>query len=382
MPRPLANSTIFANESGNQPASQLDTWLANIRAVINDSASGWANAATDTGGANTYAVTLTPPPSGYVPGFLISMLPANTNTGASTITVNSLGSVSILNISGNALQAGDIVAGQVATMIFIGSSFYLIDQSPSSFPTPVSQFTVAPGPGLSVNVSIIAPQLVLNNTSHFNAGSATPANVALTAPVTNSRYSTVYYDTNAGTFGVVNGTTAASPSLAQIPLPNFNHQIPLAAVLVAAAQSQIVSSNITDLRSIWSQQKQVVVGNSGLISNLSVECYGASKVIINAIVIASVNPIFFLNNLQIGVDVILNVTNASGGTITVKMQANTPDGAAYFQTDFLETWQVVNRVPWGTGGTVLSNNSIYFIGQSQMLGSNTLLRGALSLSLT
>jgi hypothetical protein len=103
MARPVLVPNIFGNEAGNQPATQLDVNFSNLKSVINDSASGWANAANDTGGANAYAVTLTPPPSGYVSGFLISMLPANSNTGASTININGLGSVSILNIPSSAL---------------------------------------------------------------------------------------------------------------------------------------------------------------------------------------------------------------------------------------------------------------------------------------
>jgi hypothetical protein len=123
MSRPVTIPNIFVGESGLQPASQIDTNFANLKNVINDSASGFVNFATDVGGANNYVVTLTPPPSGYVAGFTIVMLPANTNTGAPTIAVNSLGSVAIVRTDGTAVQAGDIVAGTAIAMTYNGTSF-------------------------------------------------------------------------------------------------------------------------------------------------------------------------------------------------------------------------------------------------------------------
>jgi hypothetical protein len=56
----------------------------------------------------------------------VAFVPLNSNTGASNITVNPLGSVSVLDPSGNALVSGAFVAGTMATLIFVGTAFRLV----------------------------------------------------------------------------------------------------------------------------------------------------------------------------------------------------------------------------------------------------------------
>ena len=45
---------------------------------------------------------------------------------SATININSIGAVAITNPDGSALQAGQIVAGQVASLIYQGTSFHLV----------------------------------------------------------------------------------------------------------------------------------------------------------------------------------------------------------------------------------------------------------------
>lgn len=66
---------------------------------------------TDSGVANAYQVTLTPAPVAYTSGMAFSLLAGNDNTGASTIQVNSLGTIDILTEDGGFLPAGAILAG-------------------------------------------------------------------------------------------------------------------------------------------------------------------------------------------------------------------------------------------------------------------------------
>lgn len=80
----------------------------------------------DSGVANAYVLTFTANFSAYTDGIVIYWIPSNTNGGASTINVNVLGPVSITNQDGTALTSSQLVAGQVATIMYKGGAFLLI----------------------------------------------------------------------------------------------------------------------------------------------------------------------------------------------------------------------------------------------------------------
>lgn len=83
----------------------------------------------DTGAANAYILSFTASFSSLTNGIVIYWVPANTNTGASTINVNGLGVVNIVNQNGGALSAGQIVAGQMTEIIYYNGSFQLFSNS-------------------------------------------------------------------------------------------------------------------------------------------------------------------------------------------------------------------------------------------------------------
>jgi hypothetical protein len=66
--------------------------------------------ATDSGAADAYVVSLPYAPTSYVDGMEVLFKVANSNTGASTINVNSLGLKSIKRQDGTELNAGDLAA--------------------------------------------------------------------------------------------------------------------------------------------------------------------------------------------------------------------------------------------------------------------------------
>ena len=72
----------------------------------------------DSGTANAIEITLTDPRTSYQDGDQISWKATNTNTGASTIDIDSVGAVTIVNSDGSALAAGDVAAGLYYTAIF------------------------------------------------------------------------------------------------------------------------------------------------------------------------------------------------------------------------------------------------------------------------
>lgn len=83
-------------------------------------------AGVDTGSANAYIVNFAANFSAYADGIVLYFIPANSNTGPSTINVNGLGVISIINQNGIALSANQLLSNQVATIMYKGGNFLLI----------------------------------------------------------------------------------------------------------------------------------------------------------------------------------------------------------------------------------------------------------------
>ena len=84
---------------------------------------------TDTGSANAYILTFTANFTSYVAGTVIYWVPSNTNTGNSTLDVNGLGALSIVNPDGSNVIPGAIVANQVTTVAISGGKFVLLSST-------------------------------------------------------------------------------------------------------------------------------------------------------------------------------------------------------------------------------------------------------------
>jgi hypothetical protein len=68
-------------------------------------------------GTNTILGSLTPAITSYSAGMIVVFTPANTNTGAATIAINGLTALDIQKHGGDALVAGDLVAGSPAVLV-------------------------------------------------------------------------------------------------------------------------------------------------------------------------------------------------------------------------------------------------------------------------
>lgn len=77
-----------------------------------------------TGSANAYIVSMPKTATSYVDGMLVVFRSANTNTGASTINVDSLGVKTIKRQNGDDLSAGDIVANVPVSMRYSSATGY------------------------------------------------------------------------------------------------------------------------------------------------------------------------------------------------------------------------------------------------------------------
>jgi hypothetical protein len=80
----------------------------------------------DTGGANAYLLNFAASFTTYADGIIIYWIPANTNTGASTINVNGLGVLNIVHPDGSVLFPGEITANQPAQILLKGGMFELL----------------------------------------------------------------------------------------------------------------------------------------------------------------------------------------------------------------------------------------------------------------
>lgn len=68
-------------------------------------------------GTNTITGSMAPDLGSYSAGMLIVFTPANNNTGATTLNIDSLGALDIQKADGDALASGDLVAGVPALLV-------------------------------------------------------------------------------------------------------------------------------------------------------------------------------------------------------------------------------------------------------------------------
>ncbi len=78
-------------------------------------------------GTNSITATATPTLTAYATGAIYSFIAANTNTGAATLSIDSLTATSITKNGSVALSAGDIQAGKMMLVEYDGTAFQLVN---------------------------------------------------------------------------------------------------------------------------------------------------------------------------------------------------------------------------------------------------------------
>lgn len=126
----------------------------------------------DTGSTNAYSIVLNPTISAYVSGQVIGFKATHANTGASTLKVDSLGTVSITKRGTTALDANDILSGMDVMVEYDGSNsvFQMI--------SPVGN---AP-------MDLYSSQTVVTGTKIFTVAPQTPAVPATGNDIVNKTY--------------------------------------------------------------------------------------------------------------------------------------------------------------------------------------------------
>lgn len=103
----------------------LDTHIEAFNAPINNLETGAAYYAADGGSTDAYAVTLSPVPTSYTAGQLVHFKANTANIGAATLNVNALGAKTIKKHGDQDLASGDIIAGQLVSVLYDGTNFQL-----------------------------------------------------------------------------------------------------------------------------------------------------------------------------------------------------------------------------------------------------------------
>jgi hypothetical protein len=174
----------------------------------------------DTGsGANVYAATLSPAVTSYVAGLGVAFKAIHTNTGASTLNVNALGTKTLKKwVSGNLvdLVAGDITNGQVIYAKYDGTYFQVLGGL--TLQQMVIGFVMNTGvTGTNVGPSLCAPRAgyvtKCKIVTHASDGSTD-----LTIKIKQNGSDVFSADPTVG-HGTSSGTVTTSTSLTSVPLP-------------------------------------------------------------------------------------------------------------------------------------------------------------------
>jgi hypothetical protein len=142
-----------------------------------------------TGNSNAYVATLSPSLLGLSNGTKVSFIANHTNTGASTLNVNSLGAKGINSPDGTTLVAGDIVVNGLYTAIYDTSldSWQLLS-SPRGYTTWTPTLTVeagtVSGQTNTCRYSSVGKRVFVQCLINWTQGSASTIYADVTLPVT------------------------------------------------------------------------------------------------------------------------------------------------------------------------------------------------------
>lgn len=127
------NDLTVTNPTSTDPKSQGDDHLRNIKTAAKNSIAGFAGMVLVTGTeaqgstVNDYTVTLSTSPAAYTASVLVLFKATHTNTSTCTLQINALGTKTLKDANGNALQADAITNGSVYLAFYDGTDFFLVN---------------------------------------------------------------------------------------------------------------------------------------------------------------------------------------------------------------------------------------------------------------
>jgi hypothetical protein len=162
--------------------------------------------ASDTGSANAYAVAPSPAFTSYAAGMNVYMKVAHTNTGASTVNVNSLGTKNIFKqgTSGptalTASPSAELEANMVVDLVYDGTEFQIVGPITANLATPISVANGGTGASTLTSHGVVVGQ----GTSAVHITSAGGANQVLAG---NASADPTFQNSNSLTGTITVGTT-------------------------------------------------------------------------------------------------------------------------------------------------------------------------------
>jgi hypothetical protein len=84
---------------------------------------------TSGGSANAQTITMNPALGAYATGQEIKFIAGFTNTGATTLNVNGLGTKTVVDVEGNAMTGGEIRVNGLYNVVYDGTNYLLINPS-------------------------------------------------------------------------------------------------------------------------------------------------------------------------------------------------------------------------------------------------------------
>lgn len=138
-------------------------------------------------GTNNIALTLSPIPTSYTPGMIVNFKTVATNTASVTVNLNGLGAKPLLKNVTDTLIAGDMVANQMASIIYDGNNFQFLVAPYARTANKANKLNSDSSGGLIPQNGIISTQNISPASGYTYTGQSYSSTVKIT--VVNSDYS-------------------------------------------------------------------------------------------------------------------------------------------------------------------------------------------------
>lgn len=161
-------------------------------------------------GTNTITGSMSPDLASYSAGMMVIFTPANNNTGATTLNIDSLGALDIQKADGDALASGDLVAGVPALLVLDSGADDWILLNPQSLTLTNASFsgTLSVTGALTLNGA-----LTTDNSSADEAGfKGIPQN-------SQNSYTCVLADAGKHILATTSSTTITIPANSSVAYP-------------------------------------------------------------------------------------------------------------------------------------------------------------------
>lgn len=127
------------------------------------------------GTANVIALAPTPPITAYAAGQMFRFIIGATNTSSVTVAVSNLAACAIVKLDGSPLQAGDLLVGNIALIVYDGTQFVLNSRNRLNFNnlglsgTATGTYTLAGTPTVSSQINLTSGQIAFPATQNTSS---------------------------------------------------------------------------------------------------------------------------------------------------------------------------------------------------------------------